>query len=60
MQDLGFKLLSVTEAAALASYKYLGIGNEKEADRVAVDAMRKSLNLLEINGTVVIGEGERD
>ncbi|AHX04488.1 class II fructose-bisphosphatase [Ehrlichia japonica] len=60
MQDLGFKLLSVTEAAALASYKYLGAGNEKEADRVAVDAMRKSLNSLKINGTVVIGEGERD
>ena len=60
MQDLEFKLLSVTEAAALASYNYLGVGSEKEADRVAVDAMRKSLNLLKINGTVVIGEGERD
>ncbi|ABD44920.1 fructose-1,6-bisphosphatase, class II [Ehrlichia chaffeensis str. Heartland] len=60
MQSLIFKLLSVTEAAALASYKCLGMGNEKEADRVAVHAMRKSLNLLEINGTVVIGEGERD
>ncbi|RZB12505.1 class II fructose-bisphosphatase [Ehrlichia minasensis] len=60
MQNLCFKLLSVTEAAALASYKYLGMGDEKGADRVAVDAMRKSLNLLEISGTVVIGEGERD
>ena len=60
MQNLCLKLLSVTEAAALASYKCLGIGDEKGADRVAVDAMRKSLNLLEISGTVVIGEGERD
>ena len=60
MQDLCFKLLSVTEAAAVASYKCLGIGDEKKADAVAVDAMRKSLNSLDISGTVVIGEGERD
>ncbi|UOD98542.1 class II fructose-bisphosphatase [Ehrlichia ruminantium] len=60
MQDLCFKLLSVTEAAALASYKCLGIGDEKKADAVAVDAMRESLNSLNISGTVVIGEGERD
>ncbi|GAT76498.1 fructose 1,6-bisphosphatase II [Ehrlichia ruminantium] len=60
MQDLCFKLLSVTEAAAVASYKCLGIGDEKKADAVAVDAMRESLNFLNISGTVVIGEGERD
>ncbi|WDM85092.1 class II fructose-bisphosphatase [Ehrlichia sp. JZT12] len=60
MQGLDFNLLSVTEAAALASYRCLGIGDEKNADRAAVNAMRKSLKLLEINGTVVIGEGERD
>ena len=60
MQGLDFNLLSVTEAAALASYKCLGMGDEKNADRAAVDAMRKSLNLLKINGTIVIGEGERD
>ncbi|QLK50726.1 class II fructose-bisphosphatase [Ehrlichia ruminantium] len=60
MQDLCFKLLSVTEAAAVASYKCLGIGDEKKADAVAVDAMRESLNSLNISGTVVIGEGERD
>ncbi|WP_078400126.1 class II fructose-bisphosphatase [Ehrlichia ruminantium] len=60
MQDLCFKLLSVTEAAAVASYKCLGVGDEKKADAVAVDAMRESLNSLNISGTVVIGEGERD
>ncbi|CAI27172.1 Conserved hypothetical protein [Ehrlichia ruminantium str. Gardel] len=60
MQDLCFKLLSVTEATAVASYKCLGIGDEKKADAVAVDAMRESLNSLNISGTVVIGEGERD
>ena len=50
----------VTEAAALASAKLIGRGDEKAADQAAVDAMRSELNKLEINGVVVIGEGERD
>ncbi|KLT22887.1 frusctose-1,6-bisphosphatase, class II [Wolbachia endosymbiont of Armadillidium vulgare str. wVulC] len=60
MEDLAYKLVKVTEAAASAAHKLAGLGNEKKADQVAVDAMRKVLNYMEINGTIVIGEGERD
>ena len=57
---LSLGLARVTESAALASAKLIGRGDEKAADQAAVDAMRYELNKLEINGTVVIGEGERD
>lgn len=57
---LSLSLARVTEAAALASAKLIGRGDEKAADQAAVDAMRSELNKLEINGVVVIGEGERD
>ncbi len=57
---LSLGLARVTESAALASAKLIGRGDEKAADQAAVDAMRNELNKLEINGTVVIGEGERD
>jgi len=50
----------VTERAAVASARLRGRGDEMEADAVAVDAMRKELNRLDIDGTIVIGEGERD
>jgi fructose-1,6-bisphosphatase II / sedoheptulose-1,7-bisphosphatase len=50
----------VTEAAAIASYSLVGRGDEKEADRAAVEAMRDTLNTLAIAGQIVIGEGERD
>ncbi len=50
----------VTEAAALACSKFMGLGDEKAADQAAVNAMRQMLNTLSIDGTVVIGEGERD
>ncbi|MEQ1789917.1 MAG: class II fructose-bisphosphatase, partial [Rickettsiales bacterium] len=46
--------------AALASFEWMGKGKEKEADRAAVNAMREALNALSIDGTIVIGEGERD
>lgn len=52
--------IRVSEQAAIAAYHWIGKGDEKSADRAAVDAMRKALNKLEIEGTVVIGEGERD
>ena len=48
------------EAAAIAATKFIGAGDEKAADQAAVDAMRTQLNMLDINGKVVIGEGERD
>ena len=57
---LSLGLARVTESAALASAKLIGRGDEKAADQAAVDALRGELNKLEINGTVVIGEGERD
>ena len=50
----------VSEAAALSASLLVGRGDEKAADQVAVNAMRRSLNVLDIEGTVVIGEGERD
>ncbi len=57
---LTLELARVTEAAALAASHQVGRGDEKQADQVAVDAMRTALNTLDIDGTVVIGEGERD
>ncbi len=50
----------VTELAAIASYAGIGRGDEKAADQLAVDAMRTALNALDIDGKIVIGEGERD
>jgi fructose-1,6-bisphosphatase II / sedoheptulose-1,7-bisphosphatase len=59
-RNLALEAVRVTEAAALAASKLMGRGDEKMADQAAVDAMRTSLNALSIDGTVVIGEGERD
>lgn len=57
---LSLGLARVSEAAALASAAQIGRGDEKAADQAAVNAMREQLNLLDIAGVVVIGEGERD
>ena len=57
---LSLGLARVAEQAALASAKLIGRGDEKAADQAAVNAMRGQLNLLDIAGVVVIGEGERD
>ncbi|HEV2569579.1 class II fructose-bisphosphatase [Sphingomonas sp.] len=57
---LVLEMVRVTEAAAIAASKLIGRGNEKAADAAAVEAMRAALNTLDIDGTVVIGEGERD
>lgn len=57
---LSLGLARVSEAAAIAAAKLIGRGDEKAADQAAVDAMRTQLNLLDIRGVVVIGEGERD
>lgn len=57
---LTMELVRVTERAAVASAGLRGRGNEKAADQAAVDAMRRELNKLPIDGTIVIGEGERD
>src|SRR4051794_5859495 len=57
---LSLGLARVSEAAAIAAAKLIGRGDEKAADQAAVDAMRTQLNILDIKGVVVIGEGERD
>ncbi|MCH8098260.1 MAG: class II fructose-bisphosphatase [Proteobacteria bacterium] len=59
-RNLALEAVRVTEAAALSASLLMGRGDEKAADQAAVDAMRKALNSLSIDGTVVIGEGERD
>jgi fructose-1,6-bisphosphatase II / sedoheptulose-1,7-bisphosphatase len=57
---LVLEMVRVTEAAAIAASKLIGRGDEKAADAAAVEAMRGALNELPFDGTVVIGEGERD
>jgi fructose-1,6-bisphosphatase II / sedoheptulose-1,7-bisphosphatase len=59
-RSLSIEVARVTEAAAVAAARFRGRGTEKDADRAAVDAMRRELNKLPIRGKVVIGEGERD
>jgi fructose-1,6-bisphosphatase II / sedoheptulose-1,7-bisphosphatase len=59
-RNLALDSVRVSEGAALASARWMGRGDEKAADQAAVDAMRQALNVLDIDGVVVIGEGERD
>jgi len=59
-RNLALEFVRITEAAALASAEWTGHGDEKAADKAAVDAMRKAFDSVNIDGTVVIGEGERD
>ena len=57
---LVLEMVRVTEYAAIAASKQIGRGDEKAADAAAVEAMRAALNMLDFDGTIVIGEGERD
>lgn len=59
-RNLALEFVRITEAAALASARFMGRGDEKAADQAAVDAMRKAFDSVNIDGLVVIGEGERD
>jgi len=59
-RNLALEVVRVTEAAALSSARWMGLGNEKAADQGAVDAMRRAFDAVPFRGTVVIGEGERD
>ena len=59
-RELALEFARVTEAAALAAYKWVGRGNKEAADQAAVDAMRTMLNRIAIDGEIVIGEGEID
>src|SRR5215471_15813556 len=60
MFDLSLEMLRVVEDAAIASARTMGMGDGKFSDQAAVEAMRKCLDTLPIEGTIVIGEGERD
>ena len=59
-KELIDKIISVTSKAAISSYKFIGKNQKKNADKAATDSMRNEINKLEINGEVVIGEGELD
>src|SRR5437588_987465 len=59
-RNLAMELVRVTEAAALSAGRWMGKGNKELADQSAVDAMRQALDGVDMNGTVVIGEGEKD
>ena len=59
-RHVGLDLVRITEAAALACSRWMGRGDKNAADQAAVTAMRKSFDNVDIRGTVVIGEGERD
>jgi fructose-1,6-bisphosphatase class II len=59
-RNLALEFVRITEAAALACANLVGRGDEKAADKAAVDAMRRAFDSVRIDGTVVIGEGERD
>src|SRR5207253_2057 len=59
-RNLALEFVRITEAAALSSARYMGRGDEDAADQAAVDAMRIAFDAVNVDGTVVIGEGERD
>ncbi len=59
-RNLALELVRVTEAAALAASRWIGLGKKNDADGAAVEAMRKAFDSVQIDGTVVIGEGEMD
>jgi fructose-1,6-bisphosphatase II len=60
MFDLSLEMLRVVEDAAIASARTMGMGDAKAADHAAVESMRRSLDTIALEGTIVIGEGERD
>jgi fructose-1,6-bisphosphatase II len=59
-RNLALEVVRVTEAAALAAARFVGLGDRDSADRAAVEAMRRTFGYLHVRGRVVIGEGERD
>jgi fructose-1,6-bisphosphatase II len=59
-QLLALEMVRVTEAAAIASARFMGRGDKTEADRAATESMRRTMDEIDMAGTIVIGEGERD
>ena len=60
IQSLAMDFLTVAQQAAIASYSWIGKGNKNEADRAGTEAMRNRMNLIDMSGSIVIGEGELD
>lgn len=60
LSPLSSQIIEITEKAAIACYDWIGKGDNMAADQAAVTSMRENLNLMNISGTIVIGEGERD
>lgn len=60
LTSLSSQIINVVEKAAIACYDWIGMGDNKSADNEAVVSMRQNLNKMDIDGTIVIGEGERD
>jgi fructose-1,6-bisphosphatase II / sedoheptulose-1,7-bisphosphatase len=60
LSSLSSQIIEITEKAAIACYDWIGKGDNMAADQAAVTSMRENLNLMNISGTIVIGEGERD
>src|SRR5215475_14164184 len=60
MFDLSLEMLRIVEDAAIASARTMGMGDREGSDRAAVESMRRCMDTLAIDGTIVIGEGERD
>src|SRR5919199_3885268 len=58
--NISLDFLSVCEAAAIEAARTMGMGDRKESDRVAVEAMREKMDAVPMRGRIVIGEGERD
>ena len=59
-EQLSLEFLRVVENGAIAAARTMGFGDRHKADEVAVEAMRKTMDQVEMDGTIVIGEGERD
>src|SRR5450755_2233433 len=59
-RNLALELVRVTEAAAMAAGRWVGLGEKNDADAAAVDAMRRLIGTVAMRGVVVIGEGEKD
>ncbi len=59
-KDLIDKIVKVTSIAAISCYKFIGKNEKENADKAATDSMRNEINKIDINGEVVIGEGELD
>ena len=58
--QLSLEFLRVVEQAAIAAARTMGLGDRRKADQVAVEAMREVMDTVRMDGTIVIGEGERD